>query len=268
MTQLAAPSVAGRARAALPRAVLESSCVPSCPASGRAPSLCRLRLRSLSRVPPRPRRRKPRAADTGLRARPRARAAGRARPRAAGHAGGRAPRAHRRGRHDPRPRSAESASSVSLDQAELAHRPHEQPSICSVRSPRPVRRAARRRRQGRLSGSSAASTPTTAPTSRSSSTASRSTSPATATAKGTPTATWRFPETVASIEVHKGPYAARFGDFYTAGAVETTTIDRAPGGAVIAATSGVGLDGPERLARPSGPRWSEWSAPSSPAAAR
>jgi hypothetical protein len=40
-------------------------------------------------------------------------------------------------------------------------------------------------------------------------------------------------------------------DFYTAGAVETTTIDRAPGGAMIAATSGVGLDGPERLARPS-----------------
>jgi outer membrane receptor protein involved in Fe transport len=62
---------------------------------------------------------------------------------------------------------------------------------------------------------------------------------------------WLIPETVGSIEVHKGPYAARFGDFYTAGAVETATIDRAPNGGMVSATVGVGLDGPERLARPS-----------------
>ena len=33
------------------------------------------------------------------------------------------------------------------------------------------------------------------------------------------------PETIATIDVHKGPYAARYGDFYTAGAIEMRTID-------------------------------------------
>ncbi|MBA2538061.1 MAG: TonB-dependent receptor, partial [Deltaproteobacteria bacterium] len=36
---------------------------------------------------------------------------------------------------------------------------------------------------------------------------------------------WMIPETVQSVEMHKGPYAARFGDFYTAGALELKTID-------------------------------------------
>ncbi len=38
-----------------------------------------------------------------------------------------------------------------------------------------------------------------------------------------------IPETVASIDVHKGPYAARFGDFYTAGAMELKTLDHVEG---------------------------------------
>jgi outer membrane receptor protein involved in Fe transport len=36
---------------------------------------------------------------------------------------------------------------------------------------------------------------------------------------------WMIPETIGSLDVHKGPYAARFGDFYTAGAIELRTID-------------------------------------------
>jgi outer membrane receptor protein involved in Fe transport len=36
---------------------------------------------------------------------------------------------------------------------------------------------------------------------------------------------WIIPETIATIDVHKGPYAARYGDFYTAGAIEMRTID-------------------------------------------
>ena len=35
-----------------------------------------------------------------------------------------------------------------------------------------------------------------------------------------------IPETIDSVEVHKGPYSARYGDFYTAGALELTTIDQ------------------------------------------
>jgi hypothetical protein len=62
---------------------------------------------------------------------------------------------------------------------------------------------------------------------------------------------WLIPETVDSIDVHKGPYAARFGDFYTAAAIETKTIDRVPGGAVVLGSFGVGLAGPEAFERPS-----------------
>jgi outer membrane receptor protein involved in Fe transport len=38
-------------------------------------------------------------------------------------------------------------------------------------------------------------------------------------------ARWIIPETIATVDVHKGPYAARYGDFYTAGAIEMRTID-------------------------------------------
>ncbi len=40
---------------------------------------------------------------------------------------------------------------------------------------------------------------------------------------------WMIPETIESVEVHKGPYAARYGDFYTAGALELKTIDEIAG---------------------------------------
>ncbi len=36
---------------------------------------------------------------------------------------------------------------------------------------------------------------------------------------------WMIPETIQGVDVHKGPYAARYGDFYTAGAMEMRTID-------------------------------------------
>lgn len=35
-----------------------------------------------------------------------------------------------------------------------------------------------------------------------------------------------IPETIGVVDVHKGPYDARFGDFYTAGAMELSTIDK------------------------------------------
>ncbi|HWU88574.1 MAG TPA: TonB-dependent receptor plug domain-containing protein, partial [Kofleriaceae bacterium] len=40
---------------------------------------------------------------------------------------------------------------------------------------------------------------------------------------------WMIPETVETVDVHKGPYAARYGDYYTAGALELKTIDRIDG---------------------------------------
>jgi hypothetical protein len=52
-----------------------------------------------------------------------------------------------------------------------------------------------------------------------------------------------IPETVATVDVHKGPYAARFGDFYTAGAMELTTIDKVDGPTLWIA-GGVPLAGP------------------------
>ena len=40
---------------------------------------------------------------------------------------------------------------------------------------------------------------------------------------------WLIPETLESVDMHKGPYAARYGDFYTAGALELKTIDKIDG---------------------------------------
>jgi outer membrane receptor protein involved in Fe transport len=48
---------------------------------------------------------------------------------------------------------------------------------------------------------------------------------------------WMIPETIESVDVHKGPYAARFGDFYTAGAMELKTIDKIEGPAIWIAGS-------------------------------
>lgn len=55
-----------------------------------------------------------------------------------------------------------------------------------------------------------------------------------------------IPETIDTVDVHKGPYAARFGDFYTAGALELKTIDSVPGPTVWIA-GGVPLAGPKRF---------------------
>jgi outer membrane receptor protein involved in Fe transport len=49
---------------------------------------------------------------------------------------------------------------------------------------------------------------------------------------------WLIPETIGSVDMHKGPYAARYGDFYTAGALELNTLDELDG-----ATSTVWLAG-------------------------
>jgi hypothetical protein len=53
-----------------------------------------------------------------------------------------------------------------------------------------------------------------------------------------------IPETVQTVDVHKGPYSARFGDFYTAGAMELETIDRITGPTVWVA-GGSPLGGPK-----------------------
>ncbi|MGE0396488.1 MAG: TonB-dependent receptor [Kofleriaceae bacterium] len=45
-----------------------------------------------------------------------------------------------------------------------------------------------------------------------------------------------IPETIQSVDMHKGPYAARYGDFYTAGALELRTIDKIEGPTVWVAS--------------------------------
>ena len=40
---------------------------------------------------------------------------------------------------------------------------------------------------------------------------------------------WLIPEAIESVDMHKGPYAARYGDFYTAGALELKTFDEIKG---------------------------------------
>ena len=59
---------------------------------------------------------------------------------------------------------------------------------------------------------------------------------------------WLIPETVESVDVHKGPYAARYGDFYTAGAIEMKTADVAPG-TQLWLTGGAELAGPVAFER-------------------
>jgi outer membrane receptor protein involved in Fe transport len=56
-----------------------------------------------------------------------------------------------------------------------------------------------------------------------------------------------IPETIKTIDVHKGPYSARFGDFYTAGAMELSTLDRIDGPTVWV-SGGAPLAGPRALA--------------------
>jgi outer membrane receptor protein involved in Fe transport len=60
---------------------------------------------------------------------------------------------------------------------------------------------------------------------------------------------WLIPELVTSLAVHKGPYAARFGDHATAGAIELTTADSVPAAGVWL-SGGTELAGPVALQRP------------------
>lgn len=55
---------------------------------------------------------------------------------------------------------------------------------------------------------------------------------------------WMIPETIDAVDVHKGPYAARFGDFYTAGALELETIDALPSKGTVYLSGGAPLAGP------------------------
>jgi outer membrane receptor protein involved in Fe transport len=57
---------------------------------------------------------------------------------------------------------------------------------------------------------------------------------------------WLIPETIDVVDVHKGPYAARYGDFYTAGAMELKTIDKVDGATVWIA-GGSPLAGPRAV---------------------
>jgi hypothetical protein len=145
---------------------------------------------------------------------------------------------------------AEAASSVHLDREELEHRPHEQPSDLFRQVPGLV--VAQHAGGGKADqwfirgfdadhGTDIAVFVDGVPVNLTSH----------AHGQGYADTHWLIPETVDTIDVHKGPYAARFGDFYTAGAVETSTIDRVPGGAMLEASSGVGLAGPEAFAHPS-----------------
>jgi outer membrane receptor protein involved in Fe transport len=55
-----------------------------------------------------------------------------------------------------------------------------------------------------------------------------------------------IPETVSTVDVHKGPYSARFGDFYTAGAMELTTLDQVAG-PTLWISGGAPLAGPKAI---------------------
>lgn len=55
-----------------------------------------------------------------------------------------------------------------------------------------------------------------------------------------------IPETISTVDVHKGPYSARFGDFYTAGAMELQTLDHVDGPTLWIA-GGVPLAGPRNF---------------------
>ena len=145
---------------------------------------------------------------------------------------------------------AESASSVHLDRDDLDERPHEQPSDLFRQIPGLV--VAQHAGGGKADqwfirgfdadhGTDVAVFVDGVPVNL----------PSHAHGQGYADTHWLIPETVDSIDVHKGPYDARFGDFDTAAAIETHTIDRVPGGAMVLASTGIGLAGPEAFERPS-----------------
>ena len=54
---------------------------------------------------------------------------------------------------------------------------------------------------------------------------------------------WLIPETISSVDMHKGPYAARYGDFYTAGALELRTLDEIESNGTVYVAGGGALAG-------------------------
>jgi outer membrane receptor protein involved in Fe transport len=54
---------------------------------------------------------------------------------------------------------------------------------------------------------------------------------------------WLIPETIQTVDVHKGPYAARYGDFYTAGALELKTLDELSDRGTVYVSGGVPING-------------------------
>jgi outer membrane receptor protein involved in Fe transport len=60
---------------------------------------------------------------------------------------------------------------------------------------------------------------------------------------------WIIPETLEGVDMHKGPYAARYGDYYTAGALELKTIDKVDGPTVWVASGAPLGDSTVRLER-------------------
>lgn len=60
---------------------------------------------------------------------------------------------------------------------------------------------------------------------------------------------WMIPELVGTVDVHKGPYAARYGDFYTAGALEMNTIDELPNTGTVYLAGGVPVTGRRAIDR-------------------
>lgn len=137
---------------------------------------------------------------------------------------------------------AESASSVHFGQEELRHRPHSQPSDVLRQTPGLV--VAQHAGGGKSDqyflrgfdadhGTDVALFVDGVPVNLTSH----------GHGQGYADSHWLIPELVTSLDVHKGPYAARFGDFYTAGAIDMKTADKVP-------ASGLWISGGSELAGP------------------
>jgi outer membrane receptor protein involved in Fe transport len=143
---------------------------------------------------------------------------------------------------------AESASSVHFDQRELRHRPHLQPSDVLRQTPGLV--VAQHAGGGKSDqyflrgfdadhGTDVALFVDGIPVNLTSH----------GHGQGYADSHWIIPELVTTLQVHKGPYAARFGDFYTAGAIDMKTADRVPASGVWLSGGGE-LTGPVAFERP------------------
>lgn len=143
---------------------------------------------------------------------------------------------------------AESASSVHFDQRELRHRPHQQPSDVLRQTPGLV--VAQHAGGGKSDqyflrgfdadhGTDVALFVDGIPVNLTSH----------GHGQGYADSHWIIPELVTSLQVHKGPYAARFGDFYTAGAIDMKTADAVPASGLWISGGGE-LTGPVAFERP------------------